>query len=124
VPARCPAVDPATLITLSDEELTAVLMNSARELQRRLAVEAAPDIDRLELQQAAALVVEALVDLAGTPRKSSKQAHAPAGIAAGIVDAKRSAVRAALRAGVKPGHVAKHFGLSLATVRQIAAQPR
>jgi hypothetical protein len=123
-PARCPAVDPATLIALSDEELAAALTSSARELRRRLVAQAAPDVDRQKLQRAADIVAEALKDLAAAPRNASRQAHAPADTAAGLVDAKRSAVRAALKAGVKPGQVAKHFGLSLATVRQIAAQSR
>jgi hypothetical protein len=125
-PARCPAVDPATLIELSDVELAAVLTNSARELQRRLsAAEAAPDADHLDLRRAADIAARVLADLAAAPwRNVADRTRTSTRRSAGLVDAKRSAVRAALRAGVKPGQVAKHFGLSLATVRQIAAQPR
>jgi hypothetical protein len=39
------------------------------------------------------------------------------------LETKHKAIRAALRAGVKPGQVAKHFGVPLAAVRQIATKP-
>ena len=38
------------------------------------------------------------------------------------LEAKHKAIRAALLAGVKPGQVAKHFGVPLATLRQIATK--
>jgi transposase len=36
-----------------------------------------------------------------------------------LQEGQRKAVRAALLAGVAPNQVAKHFGLSLATVRKV-----
>jgi DNA-directed RNA polymerase specialized sigma24 family protein len=41
-----------------------------------------------------------------------------------ILPTKRKAIRAALLSGVKPVQVAKHFGVSLTTVRQISTGQR
>ena len=46
-----------------------------------------------------------------------------AGETSAILDTKHKAIRAALLAGVKPRQVAKHFGVPLAAVRQIATKP-
>jgi hypothetical protein len=40
-----------------------------------------------------------------------------------VHEAKRKLIRAALLAGVKPTQVAKHFGVPLTVVREIAADP-
>jgi hypothetical protein len=110
------------LSALSDIELAALLTNSFEELRRRLAIDGS---DRVELQRAAQGFASTLADLAGDTRRDAPgKGRRPAAAAVGLEDTKRSAVRAALRAGVKPAQVAKHFGLSLAAVRQIAAQPR
>ena len=50
-------------------------------------------------------------------KRSAAAAASPA-----LQEAKRKAIRTALQAGVSPGQVAKHFGLSLAAVRQVLAQ--
>jgi hypothetical protein len=41
-----------------------------------------------------------------------------------VHEAKRKSIRAALLAGVKPTQVAKHFGVPLAFVREVATEPR
>jgi hypothetical protein len=41
-----------------------------------------------------------------------------------VHEAKRKSIRAALVAGVKPTQVAKHFGVPLAFVREVATEPR
>ncbi len=40
-----------------------------------------------------------------------------------ISETTRNAIRSALMAGVKPTQVAKHFGVSLSTLRQIGSDP-
>ncbi len=41
-----------------------------------------------------------------------------------VHEAKRKLIRAALLAGVKPTQVAKHFGVPLTVVREVASEPR
>ena len=41
-----------------------------------------------------------------------------------VHEAKRKLIRAALLAGVKPTQVAKHFGVQLTFVREVASEPR
>ena len=41
-----------------------------------------------------------------------------------VHEAKRKSIRAALRAGVKPTQVAKHFGVPLTFVREVASGAR
>jgi len=41
-----------------------------------------------------------------------------------VHEAKRKPIRAALLAGVKPTQVAKHFGVPLTFVREVASEPR
>jgi hypothetical protein len=41
-----------------------------------------------------------------------------------VHEAKRKSIRAALLAGVKPMQVAKHFGVPLTFVREVATEPR
>jgi transposase len=50
-------------------------------------------------------------------KRSTAAAAGPA-----LQEAERKAVRTALQAGVSPGQVAKHFGISLAAVRQVLTQ--
>jgi hypothetical protein len=40
-----------------------------------------------------------------------------------VHEAKRKSIRAALLAGVKPAQVAKHFGVPLTYVREVASEP-
>jgi len=40
-----------------------------------------------------------------------------------VFETKRNVIRSALAAGVKPTQVAKHFGVSLSTLRQIGSDP-
>jgi hypothetical protein len=121
-PTQQSPLEPLALAALSDSHLAAVVANSAQELRQRMSAAAGPNVDRLVLQRAAQTAARALVDLSGdSPRRSSGKVQAPVAMPTGLHDSKRSAVRAALKAGVKPGQVAKHFGMPLAMVRQIAA---
>jgi hypothetical protein len=106
---------------MSNARLARYLIELTRELQQRKAGRAGrsswSDLDRA-LQEALP-ALEALVPRRGKRMKrSTAAATAPT-----LQEAKRKAIRTALQAGVSPGQVAKHFGLSLAAVRQVLTQP-
>ena len=64
-------------------------------------------------------LARAIAQLAAVlPAASAKNSRPPPIAAPG----KRQAIKAALKAGVKPTQVARHFGLSPAEVRKVAAQ--
>ena len=106
---------------LSDGELSMRLADVVREVHRRI-----PDVQvrktRRELDRA---IQEPLSILARPAPRSPEQPtrFTAAGETSAILETKRNAVRAALLAGVKRGQVAKHFGMPLAAVRQIATKP-
>ena len=108
------------LSSMSNARLARHLIELTRELQQRKAGRAGRS-SRSELDQAlqeALPALEALVPKrGGRMKRSAAAAAAPA-----LQEAKRKAIRTALQAGVSPGQVAKHFGLSLAAVRQVLTQ--
>jgi hypothetical protein len=106
---------------MSEARLARHLIELTRELQQRKAGRVGrrswSELD--QAVQEALPALEALVPKrGGRVKRSNGPAAAPA-----IQEAKRKAIRTALQAGVSPGQVAKHFGLSLAAVRQVLTQP-
>ena len=91
-----------------------------REVQRRMiragGRKPAPELDRA-LREAAPVFAQADPRVA---KRSSGQVE-PKGRE--VSETKRNAIRSALVAGVKPTQVAKHFGVSLSTLRQIGSDP-
>jgi hypothetical protein len=103
---------------MSDGELALLLSDLVREVQRRTdhnrGRKPAPDWDRA--------VREAALAFAGQAPSAPKLTRGRRGQDTGALpETKRKVIQAALRAGVKPTQVAKHFGVSLATLRQIGA---
>src|SRR4051812_43170106 len=104
------------LLELSDSDLARWAAVLVQELERRLAAgRSRPDLD--QVVEEATVVLERLRPRRHERRTSGKQETLP------ILSGKRNAIRAALSAGVRPRQVAKHFRLSLADVRKIAAEP-
>ena len=113
-PASASAAPPE-LAGWSDTQLAQHLGQLIEEIQRRL--QKGRD-RRPESEAAAQEVCLSLKRLVPDPvpqdkRSRSSKASVP------LQEGQRKAVRAALLAGVAPGQVAKHFGLSLATVRKV-----
>jgi hypothetical protein len=101
---------------MSDGELALLLSDLVREVQRRTASgvgrKPSPDLDRALREAASAF--------AGPRSPAPKMpGRGPGKDRDELPEAKRKVIHAALRAGVKPTQVAKHFGLSLAALRQI-----
>ena len=113
-PAPVPTTPPA-LASLSDVQLAQQLVQLVEEVQLRLEKGRGR---RPELEAAATQARASLDRLA--PRRTTQAS--PLRSAKGfspLQEGQRKAVRAALVAGVAPTQVAKHFGLSLATVRKV-----
>jgi hypothetical protein len=109
------AVRPSALASLSDVQLAQQLGQLVDEVQRRLK----EDRDRRPELEAAVQQARASLDrLVPKPAKRVKPLGS-AKPAPTLQDGQRKAVRAALVAGVAPTQVAKHFGLSLASVRRV-----
>ncbi|SCZ05942.1 hypothetical protein [Microvirga guangxiensis] len=110
VPAR-----PSALASLSDAQLAQQLNQLVEEVEHRLK----NGQGRRPELEAAAAQTRAFLDRL-TPRRTS-QAKPPrsAKSSSPLQEGQRKAVRAALLAGVAPNQVAKHFGLSLASVRKV-----
>ncbi len=106
------------LSRLSDAGLARLLGNLVAEVQRRRGGKARqtgrPALDRA--------VQEALRTLETCVRRQGRRTKLGLGADAvsSLQEPKRKAIRAALLAGVAPGQVAKHFGVSLAVVRNLA----
>jgi hypothetical protein len=113
-PPSVPAGPPA-LASLSDAQLAQQLDQLVGEVKhrlkhgrgRRLELEAAVQRARLSLDR----LVRGPAKHAKRPRSSKTPPL--------LQEGQRKAVRAALLAGVAPAQVARHFGLSLATVRKV-----
>jgi DNA-directed RNA polymerase specialized sigma24 family protein len=112
------ASKPTMLASLSDAQLAEQLGQLVAEVQRRLEKSRGT---RLGLEAAAHGARSSLERL--VPR-STKQARRSGSNKAAypLQEGQRKAVRAALLAGVAPTQVAKHFGLSLATIRKVLAE--
>ena len=106
---------------LPDSDLAVHLADIVREVHRRVAAADARET-RPELDRAVEQALSVLTHLA--PRRPEQPERLrPAEAPQTVLETKHKAIRAALRAGVKPGQVAKHFGVPLAAVRQIATKP-
>jgi hypothetical protein len=105
---------------MSDARLARHLIEITRELEQRKASSAGRE-SRFELDQALQEALPALEAL--VPKRGGRVKRCTAATTAPTLqEAKRKAIRTALQAGVSPGQVAKHFGLSLAAVRQVLTQ--
>ncbi len=91
-----------------------------REVQRRMTRDGgrkpAPELERT-LYEAARVFAQA------DPRGSKRSSGQVESKGREVSETKRNAIRSALMAGVKPTQVAKHFGVSLSTLRQIGSDP-
>lgn len=108
--------EPSELASLSDAQLAQQLGQVVEEVQRRMEKGRRPELEAAVQQ--ARLSLEQLVPRPTRPtkpRRSSKTSST-------LQEGQRKAVRAALLAGVAPTQVAKHFGLPLATIRQVLAE--
>ncbi len=105
---------------MSNARLARHLIELTRELQKREASRAGRE-SRSELDQALQEALPALEALVPKRERRMKRST-PAAAAPALQEAKRKAIRTALQAGVSPGQVARHFGLSLAAVRQVLTQ--
>src|SRR4051794_21623306 len=108
------------LSSFSDTELANLLSDLVGELQRRVPshteLGSRPELQRV-VQDASTLGRLAPRGRERTKRGADRASHE-------ILPTKRKAIRAALLSGVKPVQVAKHFGVSLAAVRQISTGQR
>jgi hypothetical protein len=119
-PASGTARHTPKLNTLSDRELAGVLGDLVREVQRRMTRDGgrkpAPELERA-LREAAPVFAQA------DPRGAKPSRERPESKGREVSETKRNAIRSALMAGVKPAQVARHFGVSLSTLRQIGSDP-
>src|SRR3954471_4502074 len=119
-PASGTARHTPKLRALSDRELAGLLGDLVREVQRRMTRDGgrkpAPELERA-VREAAPVFAQA--DPRGA--KPSRERTEPK--SREMPETKRNAIRSALAAGVKPTQVAKHFGVSLSTLRQIGSDP-
>jgi len=111
LPPRLPS--PEQLATLSDTDLSELAALLVEELQRRATLAAGGE-ERPDRHRA----ISKLERLGPQRSKPQPRRQEPSP----ILDGKRNAIRAALKAGLRPTQVAKHFGVSLSDVRQVAAQ--
>jgi hypothetical protein len=106
---------PPEMTSLSDTHLIQHLAALIDELRRRLETGRG---SRAELEEAAKQASRSLERLVPSPTRQSKPSRS--GKTPSVLqEGQRKAVRAALLAGVAPNQVAKHFGLSPATVRKV-----
>jgi len=103
------------MASLSDAQLIQDLVQLMEELQRRLETGRR---SRPELEAAAKQASLSLKRLAPSPTRQNKPTRSSK-TSSVLQEGQRKAVRAALLAGVAPNQVAKHFGLSPATVRKV-----
>jgi DNA-directed RNA polymerase specialized sigma24 family protein len=106
---------PPALVSLSDAQLAQQVGQLVEEVQRRLEKDRG---NRPELETASAQTRASLDRLAPRPAKHAKSSRSRKTSSA-LQKGQRKAVRAAFLAGVAPTQVAKHFRLSLATVRKV-----
>jgi hypothetical protein len=97
-----------------------LLKNLLGEVQRRTGGRALRQ-GRPELERAVREAASSLARL--QPKHSGLSRRVPPKPAV-VHEAKRKPIRAALLAGVKPTQVAKHFGVPLTFVREVANEPR
>jgi hypothetical protein len=122
-PPRPSAHHPSSLpklASLSDAELAELLKGLRGEVQRRTAGHTLRQ-GRPELERAVRETASILVRLQPKPSGPSRGAMPKTPV---VHEAKRKPIQAALLAGVKPMQVAKHFGVPLTFVREVASEPR
>jgi len=111
---------PAKLASLSDAELAGLLKDLLGEVQRRTAGRALrqsrPELEHA-VREAASILARLQPKHAGSLRRAMPKTPV-------VHEAKRKSIRAALRAGVKPTQAAKHFGVPLTFVHEVAREPR
>ena len=112
------ASPPPKLASLSDSELAGLLKDLLGEVQRRTADRALRQ-GRPELERAIREAASSLPRLQPNNSGPSRRAMPKAAV---VHEAKRKSIRAALQAGVKPTQVAKHFGVPLTFVREVASE--
>lgn len=114
------ATPPLDLTSVPDARLGRLLVEVTTEVQRRWDRQSnsAGTPELKQATQEAARVLEAM--LPRRPERAKRSTSAEA--APSLQPAKRQVIRKALQAGVSPGQVAKHFGLSLAAVREALAE--
>jgi hypothetical protein len=112
------AAKPPALASLSDAQLAQQLGQLVKEVQRRLEKSRG---NRLGLVEAVHEARSSLDRLVSKPTKQAKRLGSNKA-AFPLQEGQRKAVQAALHAGVAPNQVAKHFGLSLATIRKVLAE--
>jgi len=110
-------VRPLTLASLSDVQLAQQLVQAVEEVQRRLESKGT----RPELRAAVQEARLSLDRLGPRPAKQTRSSRSAKPVLT-LQEGQRKAVRAALVAGVAPTQVARHFGLSLATIRKVLAE--
>jgi hypothetical protein len=108
---------PPKLASLSDAELAGLLKDLLGEVQRRTAGrKGRPELEHA-VREAASILARLQPKHAGSLRRAMPKTPV-------VHEAKRKSIRAALRAGVKPTQVAKHFGVPLTFVHEVAREPR
>jgi hypothetical protein len=106
---------PPELASLSNAQLAQQLDLLVEEVQRRLEKGRGRPPEVETAVQRASMALKHLVPGSTRQERHPRSARASSPLQEG----QRKAVRAALVAGVAPTQVAKHFGLSLATVRKV-----
>jgi hypothetical protein len=108
---------PPKLASLSDAELAGLLKDLLGEVQRRTAGrKGRPELEHA-VREAASILARLQPKHAGSLRRAMPKTPV-------VHEAKRKSIRAALRAGVKPTQAAKHFGVPLTFVHEVAREPR
>jgi hypothetical protein len=114
------ASSPPKLASLSDAELAGLMKNLLGEVQRRTAGrtlrQSRPELERA-IREAASILARLQPKQSGSSRRAMPKTPV-------VHEAKRKSIRAALLAGVKPTQVAKHFGVPLTFVREVASEAR
>jgi len=101
---------------LSDAQLAKHLGQLLNELQRRMEACKGRQPELMAVVRNADVLLERL---SPHPPKQTGRSSRSGKASSVLQEGQRKAVRAALLAGVAPAHVAKHFGLPLATVRKV-----
>jgi hypothetical protein len=111
---------PPKLASLSDAELAGLIKSLGGEVQRRTGGRSVrqgrPELERA-IRNAASILARLQPKHPGLSRRAIPKTLV-------VHEAKRRPIRAALLARVNPTQVAKHFGVPLTFVREVASEPR
>ena len=111
---------PPELDSFSDAQLVQHLGQLVDEFRQRLGTGRG---SRPELEEAAKQASLSFRHLVPSPTQQDRPSRSSK-TSPVLQEGQRKAVQAALTAGVAPTQVAKHFGLTLATVRKVLTDPR